>query len=53
MTGWIDIGALEDIPAQGARLVRTAMGCVAVLVRPDRYVAAAVLSGGGGVPEGA
>jgi nitrite reductase (NADH) small subunit len=27
---WIDIGALADIPAQGARLVRTALGCVAV-----------------------
>ncbi|MBL8563321.1 MAG: nitrite reductase small subunit NirD [Gemmobacter sp.] len=27
---WIDIGALDDIPAQGARLVKTAQGCVAV-----------------------
>ncbi|MDJ0859784.1 MAG: nitrite reductase small subunit NirD [Dinoroseobacter sp.] len=27
---WIDIGALEDIPARGARVVKTAMGCVAV-----------------------
>ena len=27
---WIDIGALSDIPAQGARLVKTAQGCVAV-----------------------
>ncbi|MDZ4392126.1 nitrite reductase small subunit NirD [Cypionkella sp.] len=27
---WIDIGALADIPAQGARVVRTAQGCVAV-----------------------
>ena len=27
---WVDIGALEDIPAQGARLVKTALGCVAV-----------------------
>lgn len=27
---WIDIGALGDIPAQGARLVKTAMGCVAI-----------------------
>jgi nitrite reductase (NADH) small subunit len=27
---WIDIGALEDIPRQGARVVRTAAGCVAV-----------------------
>ena len=27
---WIDIGALDDIPVQGARLVKTALGCVAV-----------------------
>ena len=27
---WIDIGALDDIPPQGARVVKTAMGCVAV-----------------------
>ena len=27
---WIDIGALNDIPAQGARVVKTAHGCVAV-----------------------
>ncbi len=30
MTLWIDIGALADIPAQGARVVKTAHGCVAV-----------------------
>ena len=30
MTHWIDIGALEDIPPQGARVVKTALGCVAV-----------------------
>ncbi|MGF1501208.1 MAG: nitrite reductase small subunit NirD [Paracoccaceae bacterium] len=30
MTGWIDIGALEDIPPRGARVVRTRLGCVAV-----------------------
>ncbi len=30
MTLWIDIGALSDIPAQGARVVKTAQGCVAV-----------------------
>ena len=30
MTGWIDIGALDDIPARGARVVRTPHGCVAV-----------------------
>ena len=27
---WVDIGALADIPAQGARVVKTAAGCVAV-----------------------
>ena len=27
---WIDIGALDDIPVAGARLVRTHQGCVAV-----------------------
>lgn len=27
---WIDIGALEDIPRQGARVVTTAAGCVAI-----------------------
>ena len=34
MTGplenWLDIGALDDIPRQGARVVKTAQGCVAV-----------------------
>lgn len=30
MTHWIDIGALSDIPAQGARVVKTAHGCIAV-----------------------
>ena len=27
---WMDIGALEDIPVRGARVVKTALGCVAV-----------------------
>lgn len=30
MTTWIDIGAVTDIPRQGARVVKTAQGCVAV-----------------------
>ncbi len=30
MTDWIDIGSLEDIPQKGARVVKTALGCVAV-----------------------
>ena len=25
---WIDIGALEDIPVRGARVLKTAVGCV-------------------------
>jgi nitrite reductase (NADH) small subunit len=27
---WIDIGALDDIAPRGARVVKTALGCVAV-----------------------
>jgi nitrite reductase (NADH) small subunit len=27
---WLDIGALDDIPRQGARVVKTPQGCVAV-----------------------
>lgn len=27
---WIDIGAITDIPLRGARVVKTAVGCVAV-----------------------
>jgi len=27
---WIDIGALDDVPLPGARLVKTPVGCVAV-----------------------
>lgn len=27
---WIDIGALDAVPLQGARVVKTAYGCVAV-----------------------
>ena len=30
MSQWIDIAALEDIPARGARVVKTAQGCVAI-----------------------
>ena len=35
---WIDIGALEEIPAQGARVVKTALGCVAVFRTADDAV---------------
>lgn len=38
MTLWIDIGALDDIPARGARTVRTAHGCVAVFRTHDDRV---------------
>lgn len=38
MTGFIDIGALEDVPRQGARLVRTAQGCIAVFRTLDDRV---------------
>ncbi|GGE51111.1 nitrite reductase small subunit NirD [Actibacterium pelagium] len=27
---WLDIGSLSDIPERGARIVKTAVGCVAV-----------------------
>lgn len=30
MSDWIDIAALEDVPQRGARMVKTALGCVAV-----------------------
>ena len=30
MNNWIDIAGLEDIPQRGARVVKTALGCVAV-----------------------
>jgi nitrite reductase (NADH) small subunit len=35
---WVDIGALDDIPAQGARVVKTAQGCVAVFRTLDDQV---------------
>ena len=27
---WVDIGAIEDVPLRGARLIKTRMGCVAI-----------------------
>lgn len=27
---WIDIGAVDDVPLRGARVLKTSMGCVAV-----------------------
>ena len=38
MSVFMDIGALEDIPVQGARLVRTAQGCIAVFRTADDQV---------------
>lgn len=35
---WIDIGGLEDIPRRGARVLRTAQGCVAVFRTADDRV---------------
>ncbi|MBX9925951.1 MAG: nitrite reductase small subunit NirD [Hyphomicrobiaceae bacterium] len=28
--GWIDIGSIDDIPVRGARVVKSAAGCIAV-----------------------
>ena len=38
MTDWIDIAALDDIPPRGARVVRTAAGCVALFRTHDDRV---------------
>lgn len=38
MTEWIDIAALDDIPVQGARLIRTRDGCVAIFRTNDDRV---------------
>ena len=35
---WIDIGTLEDIPVRGARVVKTAKGCIAVFRTADDEV---------------
>ncbi|MCX7889718.1 MAG: nitrite reductase small subunit NirD [Rhodobacteraceae bacterium] len=35
---WVDIGALEDIPRRGARVLRTPQGCVAVFRTEDDRV---------------
>lgn len=37
MTG-IDVGSLQDIPGQGARVVKTAFGCVAIFRTADDQV---------------
>ena len=38
MTHWTDIGAIDDIPERGARVVKTHMGCVAVFRTIDNEV---------------
>ncbi|MGB0658849.1 MAG: nitrite reductase small subunit NirD [Mangrovicoccus sp.] len=38
MSMWMDIGALNDIPVRGARVVKTAKGCVAVFRTGDDEV---------------
>ena len=38
MSPFVDIGSLDDIPPQGARLVKTAQGCVAVFRTADDRV---------------
>ncbi len=38
MTAMIDIAGLSDIPRQGARVVKTAMGCVAIFRTADDQV---------------
>lgn len=35
---WLDIGALDDIPRRGARVVKTPHGCVAVFRTGDDQV---------------
>ncbi|WP_106206867.1 nitrite reductase small subunit NirD [Aliiruegeria haliotis] len=35
MTNWIDIGPLDNIPQRGARVVKTAFGCVAIFRTGD------------------
>lgn len=38
MTHFVDIASLEDIPPQGARVVKTAHGCIAVFRTMDDQV---------------
>lgn len=38
---WIDVGALDDIPLRGARLVKTPVGCVALFRTGENEVFAA------------
>ena len=38
---WIDVGALDDIPLRGSRLVKTPVGCVALFRTGENEVFAA------------
>lgn len=38
---WIDIGPIEEVPLRGARMVRTALGCVAIFRTAEAEVFAA------------
>ncbi|MBD9528807.1 MULTISPECIES: nitrite reductase small subunit NirD [Paracoccus] len=38
MTTFVDIGALSDVPQQGARVVKTVQGCIAVFRTADDRV---------------
>ena len=35
---WLDIGAVDDVPLRGARIVKTGLGCVAVFRTDDAEV---------------
>ncbi len=35
---WLDIGSIDDIPVRGARVVKTALGCVAVFRTDENEV---------------
>ena len=37
-SGWVDVGALEDVPPRGARVVKTGYGCVAVFRTAENEV---------------
>ncbi|MCI4663791.1 MAG: nitrite reductase small subunit NirD [Neomegalonema sp.] len=37
-SSWIDVGAVEDVPVRGARVVKTPLGCVAVFRTADNEV---------------
>lgn len=38
MTQWVDIGALDEIPVRGARVLKTQFGCIAVFRTTDDEV---------------